>query len=79
MLCGYRVLTGRVLLSRRRRRRYSERRRYWEQLYAEGRIDARTLQAGYSATLGITLHADAADWRREQLRRLPVAEPLAAL
>lgn len=79
MLCGYRILPGRVLLSRRRRRRYSERRRYWEQLYAEGRIDARTLQAGYSAALGITLHADAADWRREQLRRLPVAEPLAAL
>jgi RNA-directed DNA polymerase len=79
MLCGYRVLPGRLLLSRRRKRRYAARRRHWERLYAQGWIDARTLQAGYSAALGITLHADAGDWRREQLRRAPLAAPLAAL
>lgn len=78
-LCGYRITPGRILLSRRRRRRYSERRAFWEDGYAAGRIDAGTLQAGYSAALGITLHADAADWRREQLCRVPVADALAAL
>ncbi|MCG6943540.1 MAG: RNA-dependent DNA polymerase [Thiohalocapsa sp.] len=79
MLCGYRVLPGRLLLSRRRRHRYAGRRRHWERLYAEGVIDALGLQAGYSAALGITLHAAAGDWRREQLRRTPLAGPLAAL
>jgi RNA-directed DNA polymerase len=79
MLCGYRVLPGRLLLSRRRKRRYAARRGHWERLYAQGWIDARTLQAGYSAALGITLHAGAGDWRREQLRRAPLAAPLAAL
>jgi hypothetical protein len=79
MLCGYRILPGRLLLSRRRRRRYGQRRRAWEQAYAEGCIDARTLQAGYSAVLGITLHADAASWRRNQLARVPLAETVVAL
>jgi hypothetical protein len=76
LFCGYRVLPGRLLLSRRRKRRYIERRRYWEHAYAQGRVDARTLQAGYAAVLGITTHADAATWRREQLSRHPLAKTL---
>jgi hypothetical protein len=79
MLCGYRVLPGRLLLSRRRKRRYTECRRQWEEAYAVGTIDARALQAGYSAALGMTLHADAVAWRREQLRRVPLAGGLTAL
>jgi RNA-directed DNA polymerase len=79
MLCGYRILAGRLLLSRRRKRRYSARRRHWEQLYAMGLIDGQTLQAGYSAALGITLPAEAAGWRREQLQRVPIADAIAAL
>jgi RNA-directed DNA polymerase len=79
MLCGYRVLPGRLLLSRRRKRRYAECRRQWEEAYAVGTIDARALQAGYSAALGITLHADAVAWRREQLRRVPLVAELTAL
>jgi len=73
LFCGYRVFSGRLLLSRRRKRRYIERRRFWESQYEQGRIDALKLQAGYAATLGITAHADAAVWRREQLRRRPLA------
>jgi hypothetical protein len=79
MLRGYRVTPGRLLLSRRRKRRYGECRRKWEGAYAEGRIDGSALQAGFSGALAITLHADAAAWRREQLRRAPLAEVLAAL
>jgi len=77
--CGYRILPGRLLLSRRRRRRYGQLRRAWEHAFAVGRIDARTLQAGYSSVLAGTLHADATTWRRNQLARVPLAEPLAAL
>ncbi len=44
--------------------------------YLAGEIDARTLQAGYGGALAITLHADAAAWRRAQLRRVPVAPAL---
>lgn len=78
-LCGFRIHPGRLLLSRRRRRRYAECRRDWEAAYADGRIDARALQTGFGTALAITLHADAAAWRRGQLQRVPVAEALAAL
>jgi hypothetical protein len=78
-LCGYRILPGCLRLSARRKRRYAECRCRWEDAYAAGLIDARTLQAGYAGALAITLHADAAAWRREQLRRVPLAAPLAAL
>ncbi len=74
--CGYRVMPGALLLSRRRKRRYIQRRRYWESSYSQGRIDALALQAGYAATVGITAHASATAWRSEQLRRQPLAESL---
>jgi hypothetical protein len=77
--CGYRILPGALLLSRRRRRRYAEGRRKWEGLYASGAIDARTLQAGYAGVLATTVHADAAAWRREQLRRQPLEPALASV
>jgi hypothetical protein len=77
--CGYRILPGRLLLSRRRQRRYAECRRKWEDAYIEGRIDALGLQAGFSSALAITAHTDAAAWRREQLLRSPLDESLAAL
>ena len=77
--CGYRILPGRLLLSRRRKRRYAECRRDWEIAYSNGLIDERSLQAGYACALAITAHADATSWRREQLRRCPLAESLAAL
>jgi len=72
-LCGYRVLPGKLLLSRRRKHRYAECRKQWEDAYAAGQIDERKLQAGYAGALAITAQADAASWRREQLRRVPVA------
>ena len=78
-LCGYRILPGRLLISRRRKRRYAECRGQWEAAYQDGLIDARTLQAGYAGALAITLHADATTWRREQLRRVPVVGDVARL
>lgn len=75
-LCGYRILPGRLSLSRRRKRRYAECRKLWEAAWLDGRIDARALQAGYAGALAITCHADAAAWRRAQLRRVPVAPAL---
>lgn len=66
---GYRILPGALRLSLRRRRRYTAARRRWERAFQEGRVDSRGLQAGYAAALGITAHADAAEWRRAELRR----------
>ena len=76
LFCGFRVLPGRLLLSRRRKRRYIARRRYWEEAYLRGEVDALSLQAGYASALAITLHADATAWRREQLRRTGLASGL---
>lgn len=75
--CGFRILPGRLLLSRRRKRRYAQARHRWEAAYQSGQIDARTLQSGYASALAITLHADAASWRRQQLSRHPLADDLA--
>jgi hypothetical protein len=77
--CGYRILPGRLLLSRRRKRRYAECRRTWEHAYTKGLIAARDLQAGYATAHAITAHADANAWRREQLRRCPLDPSLCAL
>lgn len=76
LFCGLRVLPGCLLLSRRRKRRYSERRQYWENQYAQGKISIGKLQAGYAAVLGMTMHTDAIGWRRAQLRRKPIAKLL---
>jgi hypothetical protein len=79
MFCGLRVLPGALRLSRRRRHRYASRRRFWEAAFCRGDIDAPALQRGYDSALAITAHADAASWRREQLRRRPIAETLEEL
>ena len=74
--CGFRVRPDAVLLSRRRKRRYILRRRAWEAAYARGDIDATVLQQNMASVLGMTVHADACVWRREQLRRAPVEAPV---
>lgn len=74
--CGYRIRPDRLLLSRRRQRRYRESWHAWEAAYRAGQIDARTLQAGYASVHAITAHADAAAWRRAELRRHPLAGDL---
>lgn len=76
VFCGYRILPGALLLSRRRKRRYAACRRKWEDAFAARQIDAAKLQAGYASALAITAHADAAAWRREQLRRAPLEADL---
>lgn len=77
--CGYRILPGRLLLSRRRRRRYAALRDRAERAWLAGETDARGLQAAYASALALTVHADAAGWRRGQLRRRPLEPALAAL
>jgi hypothetical protein len=77
MFCGFAVRPGSLGLSRRRRERYAAGRRRWERAWLAGQIDDLGLQAGYSTALAITAHADAASWRREQMRRAPLAAALA--
>lgn len=74
--CGFRVLPGRLLLSRRRRQRYGALRNDAERVWLAGRSDGPGLQSAYATALGLTMHADAAVWRREQLRRRPLEPAL---
>ena len=74
--CGFRILPGALLLSRRRKRRYGALRRVHEDSYRDGRLNSIDLQSGYAAAFALTKHADAVSWRREQLRRHPVAREL---
>jgi len=73
-LCGFRVYPRRLHLAKRRRRRYRISRQAWERVYALGLVDAKTLQAGYSAALAITAGADAALWRLRDLQRHPAPD-----
>jgi RNA-directed DNA polymerase len=75
--CGFRILPGAILLSRRRRQRYAMARARWERAYSRGEIDERGLQAGYASALAITASADSRAWRSEQLRRVPLGVELA--
>ena len=70
---------GALRLSRRRKQRYCQGRRRWEQAYQQGLINNQQLQAGYDAIVGMILHADATTWRRQQLQRVPLTAELEAL
>lgn len=71
---GFRVLAGTLRLSLRRRRRYTAARRRWESAFVDGLVDARGLQAGYGAALGVTAHAEATAWRTAELARRPTVD-----
>ena len=67
--CGFRILSGMLKLSRRRKKRYSTRKKFWEKAYSTGLIDAVKLQNAYAAVHAITLHAESREWRRQYLAR----------
>ena len=69
--CGFRILRGTVRLSRRRKRRYQQRRQYWEQLYQHDIIDEQQLQRAFAGVHAITAQTDSRAWRQENLRRHP--------
>jgi hypothetical protein len=71
--CGFRILPDRLLLSRRRKKRYAAGRRQAEAAFDRGEISATELQQRFDVALAITAHADGTAWRREQLIRCPVA------
>ncbi|MEZ5538248.1 MAG: reverse transcriptase/maturase family protein [Thiolinea sp.] len=69
--CGYRVLPGAVLLSRRKRHRYQQLRQYWESCRLKGDISDLELQHAYSSVHAITLYADSQKWRKKNLYLYP--------
>lgn len=69
--CGYRVLLGAILLSRRKRQRYQQLRHYWEQAWLNDEITELQLQQAYQSVHAITLHADSDEWRKQNLRLHP--------
>ena len=72
--CGYRVTPGQLRLSQRRQRHYRQLRQAWERAYADGRIDAPTLQRAYAAVHAMTLPADSTRWRQQHLQRYPALD-----
>jgi len=72
--CGFRVQAGALLLGRRRRRRYAERRAHWESAWQAGQIDALGLQRGYDGVRAIVGRAQSGGWRRRNLARFPAPE-----
>ncbi len=71
--CGFRIFPYRLLLSKRRKRRYTRARRVAESSFLQGHINARALQTRMDAALAITAGADSRVWRRAQLQRTPLA------
>lgn len=69
--CGMRIYPGTMKLDMRRRRRWRERRHYWEGLWQQGAIDATELQRAYGSLVAMALPADSLGFRRAQLTRHP--------
>lgn len=69
--CGYRILLGTMKLSVRRKRRYQQRRLYWEREYMLGNITANQLQNAFAAVHSIAQGTDSLGWRRCNLQHHP--------
>jgi hypothetical protein len=69
--CGYRILPGTVQMSLRRKRRYQQRRLFWEREYLLGNINATQLQNAYAAVHSIAQGTDSLGWRRLNLQHHP--------
>ncbi len=69
--CGFRILQGAIRLSRRRKKRFQQRRRYWEQRYLLGEISVCQLQQAYASVEAITAGTQSLSWRKENLRLHP--------
>ena len=74
--CGFRILPDRLLLSRRRKKRFVAMRRDAENAFENGAMSAAALQQRMDCALAVTAHADAAAWRRAQLGRRPLSNSL---
>lgn len=65
--CGYRIRRNRILLSRRKMKRYRTYIEKWQQSYLQGEIDGNKLQQGYAAIHGSLMPADSTGFRRKTL------------
>jgi RNA-directed DNA polymerase len=57
--CGFRIFPGMIRLGDRRKKLFRVRRRYFENAYSDGRIDAAELCRRIEHVLALTAHADA--------------------
>lgn len=69
--CGFRILSGAIRLSRRRKRSYQQRRLYWEQCIQQDNIDAVQLQQAYATVQAIIAGTESLLWRKQNLRLHP--------
>lgn len=71
LFCGYRILPGVMRMSLRRKRRYQQRRCYWEHQCQQGLLTPVQLQTAYAAVHAITHGTDSTGWRRKNLLQHP--------
>jgi RNA-directed DNA polymerase len=69
--CGFRIFPQRISLTRRRMRRYSQRRQFWERAYSRGLVSSTSLQRAYASVKGIVVHADCREWMKKQIQSYP--------
>lgn len=67
LFCGYRILPGVMRMSQRRKRRYQQRRHYWEYQCLQGSITPMQLQTAYAAVHAVTHGTDSIGWRKRNL------------
>lgn len=72
--CGFCLTQGTIRLSKRKKRRYQQRRLYWERAYQKGEINALQLQQAYAAVHSITTATDSLKWRQMNLKLHPSIE-----
>lgn len=72
--CGYRIRPGALRLSLRKKRRYVERKQYWEAMYAAGDVDAAQLQRAFDSVRGMVAYASTRGWMRRQEALRPALE-----
>jgi len=65
------ILSGTKRLSIRRKRRYQQRRLYWEKQYQLGVINELDLQSAYAAVHAITHQTESRAWRQKNLALHP--------
>ena len=63
--CGYRIFPGTIRLTRRRKKRYMARKKFWENEFLAGRITNQGLQKTFSSVNSIMAHSDSRAWLRK--------------
>lgn len=69
--CGFRVQQNKILLNRRKKKRFLALRKQYETAWLNGEIDEMSLQQRFVSLYAVSLHADSQEWRKFSLEVCP--------